>query len=395
MILKLLVVVAAVLTGCEDENTPKVTFPELMADHITIAEADENITVDIPLELSKSYSQEVIVNFSTNDGSAVAGNDYKRQSSMITFQPGETIKTLNIEIIGDIYKEEEETFSVEFTSGINVSLATKEINITITDSDTEVETFTDFTREGYTTPTSYDGYTLAWQDEFSGATLSGDWTHEIGTGSNGWGNNELQYYRKENTSMVDGFLVITAKKESFGGRSYTSSRIITQGNQSFQYGRIDIRALLPQGQGIWPALWMLGDSFSTVGWPACGEIDIMEKIGGEGNENEVHGTLHWDNNGSHACTCEQGNQYTLSNGIFADEFHVFTIIWDANAIKWYVDDQLYKTVDITPAALSEFHQKFFFIFNVAVGGNWPGSPDNTTQFPQRMIVDYVRVFNKN
>lgn len=245
---------------------------------------------------------------------------------------------------------------------------------------------------GYTSPESYEGMNLVWQDEFSGTQLNTtDWVFESGTGSNGWGNNELQYYRSENTKVEDGYLTITAKKEQFGGRQYTSSRIKTQGKKEFQYGRIDIRAALPKGQGIWPALWMLGSNFSTVGWPACGEIDIMELIGGAGKDNTVHGTIHWQHDGNYA---SYGKGYTLNSGIFNDEFHVFSIVWDATTIKWFVDDVQYNVVDITPAQLSEFHQEFFFIFNVAVGGNWPGSPDANTQFPQKMMVDYVRVFQK-
>lgn len=249
---------------------------------------------------------------------------------------------------------------------------------------------------GYTTPESYAGMTLIWQDEFSGETVdNSNWTFEIGRGSNGWGNNELQYYTEDNAYILNDYLVIEAKEEPFNGSAYTSSRMITQNKFDFTYGRVDIRAALPYGQGIWPALWMLGDNISTVGWPQCGEVDVMELIGGgEGRDDTVYGTLHWDDNG-HVCTCDQGTDYTISSGIFADEFHVFTISWDANTIQWYVDDVPYKTVDITPAELSEFHKNFFFIFNVAVGGNWPGNPDASTQFPQRMIVDYVRVFQDN
>jgi len=252
------------------------------------------------------------------------------------------------------------------------------------------------TENGYLTPLSYEGMTLLWQDEFNGTSLNeSDWNYEIGTGSNGWGNNELQYYRKENTSVSSGFLTIEAKKENFEGKSYTSSRLTTQDKFDFTYGRIDIRAQLPKGQGIWPALWMLGANFSTVRWPACGEIDIMEMVGGgEGRDDTVHGTLHWDNNGSYACTCEQDNKYQLNSGLFADKFHVFTIVWDSSSIKWYVDDNLYKTVSITTGSMSEFKNNFFFIFNVAVGGNWPGSPNASTVFPQKMIVDYVRVFQE-
>jgi beta-glucanase (GH16 family) len=243
---------------------------------------------------------------------------------------------------------------------------------------------------GYTTPTSYSGMTMVWNDEFEGATLDDAyWSYETGTGTDGWGNNELQYYRKENTSVKDGYLVITAKKENYMGSSYTSSRLITKDKKSFQYGRIDIRAALPKGQGIWPALWMLGDNFSTVGWPKCGETDIMELVGGTGKDNTVHGTVHWDNAGAYA---SHTDSYTLSSGIFNDKFHVFSIVWTASRITWYVDDVEFNAIDTTPEGLSEFRAKFFFIFNVAVGGKWPGSPDATTSFPQHMVVDYIRVF---
>lgn len=266
--------------------------------------------------------------------------------------------------------------------------ATKEVYSEVTEEISVTVSFIPDT--GYTTPESYDGYTLVWQDEFNGTALDLNvWKHELGTGSNGWGNNELQYYRKENTSIVDGHLVIEAKKENFSGRSYTSSRIVTMGKKKFKYGRVDIRAALPKGQGIWPALWMLGSNFGDVGWPHCGEIDIMELVGGTGKDNFVHGTTHWDNNGSYA---SYGGSYRLTSGIFNDEFHVFSIIWDESQIRWFVDDKQFHSIDITQASLSEFRQEFFFIFNVAVGGNWPGSPDGTTEFPQRMIVDYVRVF---
>jgi beta-glucanase (GH16 family) len=246
---------------------------------------------------------------------------------------------------------------------------------------------------GYSTPLVYSGYSLVWQDEFEGSTLSSDWSYEIGNGNWGWGNNELEYYRQENTEVRQGCLIITAKEENFGGFNYTSSRLVTQGAQSFKYGRIDIRAALPSGQGLWPALWMIGDNFSTVGWPACGEIDIMEMIGGatqnQGDE-RVHGSGHWSHSGNHA---SDGSSIAVTNGSsYQDEFHVFSIVWNASSIKWYRDDVIFYTLDITSAELSEFHEKFFFIFNVAVGGNWPGSPNAQTTFPQRMAVDYIRVF---
>jgi beta-glucanase (GH16 family) len=243
---------------------------------------------------------------------------------------------------------------------------------------------------GYSTPLSYAGYTLVWNDEFDGTLLSSDWAYDIGSGSGGWGNNELQYYTNQNATVSNGILEIKAKVETINSQQYTSSRIKTQSINSWKYGRIDIRAALPKGKGIWPALWMLGDNISTAGWPNCGEIDIMEMIGGAGyNDKTVYGTAHWDDNGTHA---QFGDNYSLLSGDFSDEFHVFSIIWDANSIKWLVDDVQYNILDITPAQLTEFQQNFFLIFNVAVGGNWPGSPDGTTSFPQSMYVDYVRVF---
>ncbi len=249
--------------------------------------------------------------------------------------------------------------------------------------------------QGYITPLHYDGWELVWHDEFGGNEVDKDnWVFEIGDGCPnlcGWGNNELQYYREQNAWVEDGLLTIEARRESMGNRQYTSARMKTQGKRSFQYGRIDIRALLPAGQGIWPALWMLGNDITTVGWPRCGEIDIMEMIGGNGRENQVHGTLHWDIDGH----VQAGGSYTLPSGTFGDEYHVFSIIWDETYIRWFVNDIQYSQIDITPQHMTEFHQEFFLIFNVAVGGNWPGNPNNTTVFPQQMRVDYVRVFQRN
>ena len=240
---------------------------------------------------------------------------------------------------------------------------------------------------------------MVWRDEFNGNALTQDWPFDLGDGCSinlcGWGNNELQWYtnRRENVRVENGNLIITARREPMSGRQFTSARIKTEGRQSFQFGRIDILAVLPKGQGIWPALWMLGDNIRQVGWPACGEIDIMEMIGGPATarNNTVHGTIHWDNNGSHA---ETGGSTTLSQGIFNDNFHVFSIIWDERQITWLLDNTPFHTVDITPAALSELRESFFFLFNIAVGGNWPGNPDDTTVFPQQMVVDYVRVFQR-
>jgi beta-glucanase (GH16 family) len=232
---------------------------------------------------------------------------------------------------------------------------------------------------------------LVWSEEFDYAGLPDPETWTMETGAGGWGNNELQYYRADTSNaLVDnGILTITARKEAYGGSSYTSSRLITRDKVEFQYGRIEARMRLPYGQGIWPAFWLMGENSSEVGWPACGETDIMEMVGGDPGDRTVHGTVHWDNNGSHA---SYGKAYSLPSGRFADDFHLFAVQWTPRTIKWYVDSTLYNTIDITPAGLSEFHHPFFVLLNLAVGGNWPGSPDATTVFPQRLEVDYIRLY---
>lgn len=231
---------------------------------------------------------------------------------------------------------------------------------------------------------------LVWSDEFDGTTLNTtNWTKE--TGGDGWGNNELEYYtnRDVNAFVSDGVLTIKALKESYGGKNYTSARLITKGKRFFKYGKIEARLKLPYGQGIWPAFWTLGQSISTVGWPACGEIDIMEMIGGGANrDNRVYGTAHWDNNGHQS----YGLNYTLPSGNFSDDYHIFSIIWDANKIEWYCDNNKYCTVSLTPSYIDELKADQFIILNLAVGGNWPGNPNSTTVFPQTMLVDYVRVY---
>ena len=232
-------------------------------------------------------------------------------------------------------------------------------------------------------------YQLVWSDEFDGDQLNtADWSYETGAG--GWGNSELQYYtnRASNVNVSDGILTITALKESYGGSAYTSGRIKTQSKKYWKYGKIEARLKLPYGQGLWPAFWMMGESISSGGWPACGEIDIMEMIGGSGRENTVYGTVHWEQDG-HA---SYGGDYSLSSGTFADDFHVFSIIWTPLKIEWYVDGIKYHIIDITPSGLSEFREDAFILLNLAVGGVWPGYPDETTTFPQTLQADWIRVY---
>ncbi|HVV55509.1 MAG TPA: glycoside hydrolase family 16 protein, partial [Mucilaginibacter sp.] len=212
--------------------------------------------------------------------------------------------------------------------------------------------------------------------EFDGnAVDTSKWHFE--TGGGGWGNNEQEYYQASNATVSNGNLVITAKKESVGGESYTSTRMTTQDRFSQTYGRIEARIKLPIGQGIWPAFWMLGTNINTVSWPQCGEIDIMEHIN---TDSLIHGSLHW--NGGNT------SQQTAST---PTGYHVYAVEWDTNQVRFYVDDNLYDTENIT--SVQAFHLPFFIILNVAVGGNWPG-PVNNSVLPGSMYVDYVRVYKQ-
>ncbi|HEX5682415.1 MAG TPA: carbohydrate-binding protein [Ideonella sp.] len=230
------------------------------------------------------------------------------------------------------------------------------------------------------------GWNLVWQDEFEGG-IGPDWVFEIGNGTNGWGNNELQYYRRENATVENGALVITAKREDFGGFRYTSTRMKTQGKKSWKYGRIEARISVPLGSGLWPAFWMLGSNIGQVGWPASGEIDVMEHINTEAT---IYGTPHWAAaDGSHA-------SYTGHTNTTPQNYHVYSVEWDANAMKWFVDGVQYHVMDITngTGSTEEFHKDFFILLNMAVGGNWPGFNIDESKLPARMLVDYVRVYQK-
>lgn len=225
---------------------------------------------------------------------------------------------------------------------------------------------------------------LVWQDEFTNG-IGPDWVFETGNGSSGWGNNELEYYRSQNASVQNGKLVITAKREDYGGYRYTSARMKTQGHKTFRHGKIEARIAMPSVQGLWPAFWMLGSNITSVGWPACGEIDIMEHVN---TSSDVHGTVHWqDNNGNYA-------SYGGSTSTSVTAYHVYSIEWDDSYIRWFVDGQQYHVIDITNGVngTSEFHNDFFILLNLAVGGNWPGFTINDSALPASMYVDYVRVY---
>lgn len=222
---------------------------------------------------------------------------------------------------------------------------------------------------------------LVWADEFNGS-IGPDWSFENGGG--GWGNNELQYYRPQNATIENDALCITAKNEAFGGYNYTSARMKTQGHKSWRYGRIVASIRMPSFQGQWPAFWMLGDNIGSVGWPACGELDIMEQIN---TENTVHGSTHWFAGGQ--------ADWTSSAGTSVTGWHEYSVTWDPNYIRWYIDGNQFSQFYIggNAGGTNAFNQNnFFAILNLAIGGNWPGFSVNNGALPAKMYVDWIRVY---
>ncbi len=242
-------------------------------------------------------------------------------------------------------------------------------------------------------------YTLAWADEFDGDSIdSNNWNFQVEKA--GRFNDEWQRYTNssDNAYIENNCLVIKAIHESaiHGKNQYTSARLNTAHNQTWQYGKIVARMKLPYGEGIWPAFWMLGTNINENGgdtpWPQSGEIDIMELFGYR-DDAVVEANLHYANkSGKHAMMGAE--DYKLKQGKFADAFHTFELEWDANIMTWYVDDQKFATKSITSKELTEFHKHFFMILNIAVGGTFAGRPDTTTNFPQYMYVDWIRVYKK-
>jgi beta-glucanase (GH16 family) len=246
---------------------------------------------------------------------------------------------------------------------------------------------------------------LVWRDEFSapdGSTPDPKkWTYDIGVGGDGWGNHELEYYtnRPQNAQIKDGNLVVTALRETYAGaegtsRNYTSTRLKTLGLFAQTYGRLEARIKIPAGQGMWPAFWMLGNNIETVGWPKCGEIDIMENIGKE--PATVHGSLH--SSSTVAGTSDFTGGFNLPDGqTLASDFHLYAVEWEPGVVRFYIDSNLYATKAASewPAGGAwSFDHPYFLLLNLAVGGDWPGPPNDATVFPKQMLVDYVRVYTK-
>lgn len=392
-----LILAFALLSNCSKSSSaaqiPVEILPKISINDVTMPEGNTGTSAfTFTVSLDKVYSKVVSVRYLTIEGSAKATEDFTAVAqSTITFQPNERQKTIVVSVVADDIKEANEDFSVALSVPVNATIS-KAIGVgTIENDDSRIN----FTNAGYDAPTTYPGYALAWADEFNGTTLNTtDWSFENGDGcpgNCGWGNNELEYYtdRADNLFFQDGKMIIEAKKENFSGKTYTSSKILTRGKKVFKFGRIDIRAKLPTGKGIWPAFWLLPQSNVFGGWPKSGELDMMEMIGHE--PNRTYGTLHF---GPGPGSTQLGGNYTLPSGIFNDQFHVFSIEWKLNEIKWLLDGVVFSTHTLAEFGANNypFNEDFFLIINMAVGGNWPGNPDATTYLPQWLILDYIRVY---
>lgn len=373
----------------DDNSAPTETLPELSVNDIQIERSDKEESGRFYFSINKSFSKPVSFDYVLKDGTASSSKDFKASSGNIVIEPNQTSASIEVFVHSNSLREANLNFQISLSNPINCTIKKSAGEcLIIAENGSRIVT----SSNGYTSPTQYPNKSLVWSDEFDGNSLNAAfWNQEIGNGVKGWGNNELQYYTnsKKNTFVSEGNLIIEARQESIDGFKYSSGRMTTKAKKEFTFGRIDIRAKLPKGNGIWPALWMLGSNISSVSWPACGEIDIMELIGS--SPNVCHGTLHWKGSTGHIY---KGNSFTSPNGDFFNEFHVFSLIWEKDLLVWMVDDIEFFRLSKSSFGSDNypFNDPQFFIFNVAVGGDWPGSPDANTQFPQRMFVDYIRVF---
>jgi hypothetical protein len=356
----------ATVTSCELDSG-KDTLPGFLVGNtdVSVAEDIPGKIAEIPLYLSIVPREEGSFDYYTVDSSAVAGQDYVSiPKETMTFKPGQTSVIIRVEIIPNAERIFDVAFKIKLENPKNCNLPFNELRVKILNVDYK---------------------TLVWSDEFNSGSLNTNiWNYELGAG--GWGNNELQKYTDAvaNVHLDSGYLHISALNPSSG--SYTSGRITTMGRKEFKNCMVEIRAMLPEGKGLWPAFWMLGANFSSVGWPSCGEIDIMEYLGH--TPSTSYGALHWNLNGHTYVT----GTYNLSSDKFSSGFHVFSLTWTPSKINWHVDGNIFFSKN--RSEINEFPIELpqFFIINLAVGGNWPGNPDETTTFPQHLIVDYIRVY---
>ena len=370
-------------SGGGSQQKTSAVIPAISINNVTqVRDTSATSTYIFAVSLSQQTTDTVTIQYQTADSSAFAGKDYTAASGSLVFLPGNSVQALKISVTPSNLRSANTIFLVKLSTTEGDGIIQNEGNNLGTDT------------TGYQTPTSYVGYNLAWSDEFTESAINTNyWQYDLGNG--GWGNDELECYTDSNASIANGYLVIQAKQQTvtYNGvtSNYTSSRMNTAGKFSFQYGRVDIRAKLPVQPGMWPALWFLGNDFGSVGWPACGETDLMELVGS--NPHLVTGSIHWLEAGNQEGTLN--NTYILPNGAdYSQKFHVFSLVWTPAQISMYVDDMLYMTESSSSISSGTwpFNQPQFLIVNVAVGGDWPGSPTAATVFPESMYVDYVRVF---
>ncbi len=371
-----------------DTPTPSINQAEVSISGTSKIEGAGNSIMEFVVRTKAVAEAEVTISYSLKGITAEPNVDFTTTEEQVVIPIGSNSATISIPIIDDEIKEVDEKLSITLTNATNATITAALAIGLIRDNDEPV-----YTEDGYSTSPNHYGYDLEWADEFSTNVLNTDfYNYDLGDGCPdlcGWGNRELQAYtdQPENIFLKDGKLIIRASKK--GINEYTAAKVQTKDKQLFQFGRIDVRAKLPEGQGIWPAIWMLGQNIDAVGWPACGEIDIMELVGHE--PKTTHGTAHWGPQGG-------PNKYlTKSYDIeekFSERFHVFSLVWEFNELVWYMDELPIHSFSPsnTQGELYPFNQTFYMIFNIAIGGNWPGNPDETTVFPQQMEIDYIRYF---
>ena len=381
------------IAACGDSETrepePAANLSTINISSSSIVEGAGASMLQFEVKATQVLETSVDVDYTVTGLTATPDIDFTASAGSITIAAGSNSGMIAIPVIDDEINEVEEKITVTLTAASNATIGTALAVGIIKDNDQP----TNFNTEGYVTPDEYFGYALSWADEFGGDALNMDnYNFDLGDGCPnicGWGNNELEWYtdEPENISVADGKLVITATK--LGEQGYRSAKIHTKGKKEFKFGRIGVRAKLPEGQGIWPAIWMLGSNINEVGWPACGEIDIMEMVGHK--PKVTHGTAHWGNPGDPST--HVGSSISLDEK-FSEQFHVFSLVWEQNEIKWYMDETHFHTINLSnmQGAAYRFNAPFYIVFNVAVGGQWPGNPNASTVFPQKMEIDYVRVF---
>lgn len=374
-------------------------LPVVQISDTTVNRANTATTCRFLVDLSAAASDTVTVNYSTSDGTATSGKDYTSQSGTLTFQPGKQELSVDIPILPLTSSNQQGTtqdFYIQLSNPSNCTVGVKKTTVTIINAGTNSPADT----SGFESPTSYPGYKLVWSDEFNESSLNTNkWTAT--TGSQG---GDQSTYLPANVSVANGKLVMQAKHETYGSYNYTSSRVTTQDKFSFKYGRVDIRAKVPVGMGMWPALWMFSDNRPIINYAqktgvTVGEIDIAEILGK--SPSRLYGTLHWSTSSSTYANLQ--GRYDLSSGNFGDAYHVFSLIWDATNIQLLCDGNVYITIPHSSKTnykngIDPFNaNSFYFIFTLGIGDgtNWAGAPDGTDTWPQKMSVDYIRVFQKN